>query len=328
MKPTSHRAISPGKIILSGEHSVAYAQPAIALAVDRHATAVVESIDAPVVSVSFANQPQTALPLDELEPLVDRLDQLHAEFISGRIPIREVLASPAELLLYAAALTRPRHGLRISIRLDIPHGSGMGSSAAVILALLRAAMPSAARPELMAPALRAENLQHGRSSGIDLHTCLAGGLHYFQGGGEQTLDVFPMPFDLVHTGMPASSTGECVARVRDHHAQSEIWADFGEVTRATAEAHRNSDAAMWRQAIRANHRLLQSIGVVPAPVAAFIREVEDAGGAAKICGAGSVEGDCGGIVLATGVADIAGIVARRGYEHVPVGMDRDGTRLD
>lgn len=321
------RAISPGKIILSGEHSVAYAQPAIALAVDRHATAVIEPLDAPVVSVAFANQPQVALPLDELEELVDRLDRLHADFISGRIPIREVLASPSELLLYAAALSRPRDGLRISIRLDIPHGSGMGSSAAVILALLRAAMPSAPRSGLMAPALRAENLQHGRSSGIDLHTCLTGGLHFFQGGGEQTLHVTPMPFDLVHTGRPASSTGECVARVREQHAQSEVWADFGEITRATAEALRTNNASMWGQAIRANHRLLQSIGVVPDPVAAFIREVEDAGGAAKICGAGSVEGDCGGIVLATGVEDIAGIVARRGYEHVPVGMDCDGTRL-
>ncbi len=328
MKPTLHRAVSPGKIILSGEHSVAYAQPAIAMAVDRHAIAIIEAIDAPVVSVSFADQPQTALPLDELDALVERLDRLHAEFIAGRLPIRELLASPAELLLYTAALTRPRQGLRISIRLDIPHGSGMGSSAAVILSLLRAAMPGAPRADLMSPALRAENLQHGRSSGIDLHTCLTGGLHFFQGGGEQMLDVIPMPFDLVHTGRPASSTGECVARVREQHAQSDIWADFGEITRATAEALRKTDPVMWRQAIRANHRLLQGIGVVPAPVAAFIRDVEDTGGAAKICGAGSVEGDCGGIVLVTGVADITSLVARRGYEHIPVGADHDGTRID
>lgn len=327
MSPPARTAVSPGKIILSGEHSVAFAQPAVALAVDRHAIAEISEIEVPVVSVTFANQPQIAMPLDELPALVDRLDQLHAEFIAGRRSIREVLSSPAELLLYTLALTRPARGLRINIQLTIPHGSGMGSSAAVILALLRAALPDADRDELMSPALRAENLQHGRSSGIDLHTCLHGGLHLFQHGEARPLPAFPLPFDLVHTGVPASSTGECVARVRERHAGSAIWQDFGEITRATADALLKTDAPLWRQAIRANHRLLQQIGVVPAPVAAFIRQVEEAGGAAKICGAGSVEGDCGGIVLVTGISDFYPLLAGRGYELNPVTMDRDGTRL-
>ena len=53
-----------------------------------------------------------------------------------------------------------------------------------------------------------------------------------------------------------------------------------------------------RPALRENHRLLTHIGVVPAPAAALIRDIETAGGAAKISGAGAHRGDGGGIILA------------------------------
>ena len=53
-----------------------------------------------------------------------------------------------------------------------------------------------------------------------------------------------------------------------------------------------------RPALRENHRLLAHIGVVPAPAAQLIRDIEAAGGAGKISGAGAHRGDGGGIILA------------------------------
>jgi mevalonate kinase len=54
-------------------------------------------------------------------------------------------------------------------------------------------------------------------------------------------------------------------------------------------------------AIAANHKLLQHIGVVPKTVSNFIAEVESKGGAAKICGAGSIDGDHAGLVFVVGL---------------------------
>ena len=55
------------------------------------------------------------------------------------------------------------------------------------------------------------------------------------------------------------------------------------------------------EAIQANHQLLHHIGVVPKVVSEFISSIEAHDGAAKICGAGSVAGDHGGLVFAMGV---------------------------
>ncbi|MEO0393887.1 MAG: hypothetical protein AAF213_11685 [Pseudomonadota bacterium] len=52
-----------------------------------------------------------------------------------------------------------------------------------------------------------------------------------------------------------------------------------------------------RDVMRKNHELLVRIGVVPQPAQDFVSAIEQAGGAAKISGAGSVTGDKAGVLL-------------------------------
>ena len=82
-----------------------------------------------------------------------------------------------------------------------------------------------------------------------------------------------------------------------------------------------------RESIRENHRLLVEIGVVPEQVSAFVREIEQAGGAAKICGAGSVVGDAAGVLLV--LADEAPVALCKKYGYVVSTLRGDplGTRL-
>jgi mevalonate kinase len=79
--------------------------------------------------------------------------------------------------------------------------------------------------------------------------------------------------------------------------------------------------------IRENHRLLCRIGVVPQKVQQFVSEVEAAGGAAKVCGAGSVRGDSGGAVLVLADFMPAALAEKYGYNVSPLRGDPLGTRI-
>ena len=79
-------------------------------------------------------------------------------------------------------------------------------------------------------------------------------------------------------------------------------------------------------AIKTNHQLLQQIGVVPAQVCEFISGIEAHGGAAKICGAGSVVGDHGGLVFVSGLeqALIEKLCLSHGYGVQTMRPDLEG----
>jgi mevalonate kinase len=67
--------------------------------------------------------------------------------------------------------------------------------------------------------------------------------------------------------------------------------------------------------------------VVPKRVQQFISELEHQGGSAKICGAGSVVGDKGGVVLVFAETPPNELCAKYGYSISPVRGDPLGTRI-
>src|SRR5579872_7137709 len=97
-----------------------------------------------------------------------------------------------------------------------------------------------------------------------------------------------LPFYLVNTGIPLSSTGECVTQVQPFFHRSRRGEDFAAITELMDQALQNQDYKNFHTSIRENHRLLKEIGVVPEKVQRFIAELEEQGGAGKICGAGAV----------------------------------------
>lgn len=334
---SSWTARAPGKIIFSGEHAVLYGAPALALAVNRHATVRATSSGDQSWKVSLPGLGERRLEGSELARVADVVDQRYADFTSGKLPITEVLTHPTELILYALSMLIRDHGLRnpdglhLALESSIPLGGGMGSSAAVILCALAAAGPALgielSRDQLYPLALRAERIQHGQSSGLDPYVCLHGGLVRFRHKEPTRLETpAGLRFTLVFTGKPDSGTGECVESVRQHWGKHSIWGDFAGVTLAVEKALLGGSAGALKAAVRVNHRLLNSIGVVPAPVARFIREIEARNGAAKVCGAGAVRGNAGGIVLVLVDGAIDDLVAQAGYTQMVVEPEPHGVR--
>jgi len=332
------RAVSPGKLILSGEHSVVYGAPAVAMAIDRSAQAVILPGSGKTVSFDVqgleAGESFTLLALQDFK---ERVLKNYRGFLNGELGIREVLSKPVDLFKYAYVMTldalhhKIDEGICLRIRSTIPAGCGLGSSAATVLSELRALghyLRVDFRPDWYYEfSLEAEKLQHGRPSGLDSYISLYGGCARFQDGNAQSLPLPRLKMYLVQTGAPAVTTGECVSAVRDRFGTSTIWSEFSQVTDGLPDALARNDIPLIRALIRENHRLLLKIGVVPEKVERFIAEVEQKGGAAKICGAGAIRGDAAGAVLVLADRSPDELCRRYGFEAGPVRGDPLGTRL-
>ncbi|MGE4489975.1 MAG: mevalonate kinase, partial [Kiritimatiellales bacterium] len=222
-------------------------------------------------------------------------------------------------------------GIVIKLKSNLPVGSGLGSSAAAVLSELRAVghyLRVDFRPEWAYEfSLEAEKLQHGHPSGVDSYISLYGGCAAFQNGQAQSVPLPRMKMYLVETGVPETTTGECVVQVKEQFQNDLIWNDFEAVTNDVEQAIRENKDSLMRSLIRENHRLLCRIGVVPEKVQRFIDEVECAGGAAKICGAGSIRGQNGGAVLVLADFMPSSIAEKFGYKISPLRGDPLGTRI-
>lgn len=190
-----------GKVILLGEHAVVHGVPALAAALDRGATATA-----------------TIGARDRMRIAPWGVDV----GASDDLPLAQA---------FRAALDA-RGGTRASVDVEalvsLPGGAGLGSSAALGVAILRAidALEGVTREddETQRIALAWERVFHGNPSGIDTMMAIAGGIALYRrnpGQGQRTLErVVPRrPFTLVvaHSGEGASTRAmvESVARQKE-----------------------------------------------------------------------------------------------------------------
>ena len=332
------RSQAPGKIIISGEHSVVYGQPALVMAVDRYATATISPQASKLVSFDLLDFHLTSsFTLRALHELKDRLVKNYHMFLQGELSIREVLSKPFDLFHFLVItfldglhLTLER-GVHIKLESNIPIGCGMGSSAATILSVLRGITEFFALdfiPDTFYQyGLEAEKLQHGRPSGVDPYISLHGGFVRFQNKEAEKKELPSLPMYLINTGLPESTTGECVSFVASHFNKNPIWLEFNTVTENIEKALSENDLLKVQHYIKQNNKLLKQIGVVPNKVQSFIADIENWGAAAKTSGAGAVTGNRGGIVLVFSEQSPHHICEKYGYELIPIKGESIGARI-
>jgi mevalonate kinase len=332
------KAIAPGKLILSGEHAVVYGRPAVAMAIDLSAQTTITPADGSDIAFSLHNYGQhERFRIRALREMNKRIQHNYDLFLKGDLGIRDVLAKPIELVQFAFITLldglhlKLEQGVDIGMKSTIPEGCGLGSSAASVLSELRAVghfMRVDFRPDWHYKySLVAENMQHGHASGVDSFVSLHGGCVRFQDGNGVKVAMPSIPVFIVNTGKPETTTGECVEQVRKEFESDRIWNDFEDVTDEIAAVIGGRDMESIQAAVRQNHKLLCRIGVVPEPVQQFITDIESAGGAAKICGAGATKGVNGGIVMVIAEAPPIEICRRYGYHLSAVRGDPLGVRI-
>ncbi len=288
-----------GKIILSGEHSVVYGAPAIAINVPLFITGKI--YNNPEIKVTFEGQTKN-FSVQSLLTTFDELNQKYQQYLNNTLT-EKILNSPWQLIEYLLGLWIKLYPDKTNFHLEIelnnfPLGCGLGGSAAFITVILKSLsrffLKNFSTSFWFPLAKQAENLQHGKSSGLDLWVSFYEKACWTEKGIFKPINLSAdKNFYLIHTGQPKSSTGECVAAVTNL-IKNRIPM-FSKITKKIGHALQNK--IDLKPLILQNHRLLVELNIVPKKVQNFIDKIEKRGGYGKITGAGSLEGEGGGIVI-------------------------------
>jgi len=288
---TNIEAKASGKVILSGEHSVVYNKPALAVPFSKSV----------FCNISETNSSDIKVKLTDFES--ERVFNLN-DIINSDGSLLDEFSLPLYILnMFYKKYNIKFEGVEITVKSNLPISVGLGSSAAFIMSWVKGLNQyyelNLSDKEMFEVGLDAENLVHLKSSGIDIAVALYGKpIKYIKGTDIESLQESEAKLYLINTGKAESLTADCVKHVKKFADDDVVWGKFNDVTLSIEKALLSNDSEALKQGIKNNHKLLCDIEVVPNKVKKFIEEVESMGGAAKISGAGSVAGDNAGIVLA------------------------------
>jgi mevalonate kinase len=285
------RASAPGKIILFGEHAVVYGRPALAVPVTQ------VHVD---VEVSAGSRAGIWIDAPDIN--------LHAEL--NTLPSDHPIASVIHNFLFLRRVS-PFPNLELKIASTIPVAAGLGSGAAVTVALLRALSlhldHAMTDEEVNAFAYEIEKLHHGTPSGIDNTVVTYARPVYFIKG--QPIETFKVgqPFTIVigDTGISAP-TKESVADVRhlwvnDKARWESAFDKIGEISFTARRAIEAGEGEMLGELMNENHFLLQKMTVSSPELDRLVQAAQDAGAmGAKLSGGGR-----GGNMIALVQPDLA-----------------------
>lgn len=271
------KSSAPGKVILFGEHAVVYNRPALAVPVNQvHAD--VEVLDSSRAGIWIH------------APVID----LHAELTS--LPSNHPIAAVILKLIQLFEISQTPN-IDITISSTIPVAAGLGSGAAVSVALTRALSSFLSHPlsddEINPLVFEIEKLHHGTPSGID-NTVITYNMpvYYIKG---QPMEPFKTgkPFTIVigDTGISAF-TKESVGDVRllwlrDTNRFENIFNEISQISLIARRSIESGRPELLGELMDQNHALLQEMTVSSPELDKLVTAARDAGAlGAKLSGGG------------------------------------------
>lgn len=240
-------ASASAKTILFGEHAVVYGEPAIAIPLSNTRTT--------------ASLRENGTGFRVISPKI-HLNRLFSGLIEGSGLQQLLLRLMEEFDLSEL----PKDTL--TIRSDIPIASGLGSGAALSVAVIRAfakrfhrELPTETVNQI---AYEIERIYHGTPSGID-NTVIAyeKPISFTKGVGFTPLqaDLTPLSILVADSGI-RSRTVDVVSDVRAHFDHNESYIhEIGALVRSAETALQNGDPIEIGKLMNENQRLLQAIDV-------------------------------------------------------------------
>jgi mevalonate kinase len=273
-------------VILLGEHSVVYGHPALAGAL----------ADGVTVETSAG---RGLLRIPQWDVVLDGAAADDVPLARAYAAIRRLAGAPA---------------LDLILKFNLPTGAGLGSSAAMAVAIGRALGLDGAA--LADAAMASETVIHGKPSGLDHTVSIAGGFGIFtRAAGLAPLRAQPLPLVIGHTGKARDTKGR-VARVAElvNERAGEVRERFGAIESLVgrgADAVARGSYGELGAAMNENQRHLEALEVSCVEIERMCAVARDAGAfGAKLTGGGG-----GGCVIAVGNdAAVAAAWRKAGYE--------------
>lgn len=276
----STSASAPAKIILVGEHAVVYNRPAIAVPVNavRARVAIHPLIGQPSGNI------QISAPGINLDSALKDLDIHH--------PLRVIIDSTLSTLGIALP-----PAFKLIITSTIPFAAGMGSSAAVSVAVVRGLTNFLGHPlqndMVNSLAHEVEKIHHGTPSGIDNSVIAYNQPIYFC--KEKPVELLHLPTALTlviaDSGI-AASTSSLVNGVRSRWqanapAYERLFDQIGELADLSRQALESGEYSNLGKLMTENHGLLVSMGVSTQELDQLVNAALNSGAlGAKLTGSG------------------------------------------
>ena len=270
-------AVTPGKVILLGEHSVVYGRHAIAVPVPLNIRVKIEDADDGVLLM---------IPSWGVEYYLDKKPEERQSF-----------EKPAALILEKMNLSNV--GMKIEVFSDVPRGMGLGGSAVLAVSIIKALnhhyKMGLSMQEINEMAYESEKIAHGNPSGID-NTIATYGYPLIYRKGEKTLKErlqIKEPLDLVLAFSKSEGlTAKTVAHVRTQWKSNQemyegVFDDIDAIVLNGIQAIQENDLKQLGELMNFNQGLLNTLQVSTPELERMIYIARDAGAfGAKLTGGG------------------------------------------
>ncbi len=242
------KSIASGKIILMGEHSVVYGKPAIALPFyNVDVTCTVKSHRGDIVLETYSNDKRIKLAPEDTVGL-NKLIHLTLDYLGQK-----------------------KKNLKIILNSTIPQKRGLGSSAAVSIAISKAlfdyfeAEPNISKIEEFVHV--AESIHHHNPSGLDAATVLNETFMYYNSNRhvlplDSTVDAYLIVADTGVEGNTYTSVSNVVKRLEKFpESTTNIIDELGMLTEFAKTSINRNDVIGLGNFMSRSHKLLKTLGV-------------------------------------------------------------------
>ena len=263
---------SPSRLIVSGEHSSEYNGVSVACAISFFVEVNIKKTNFPVIIIRNNGQ-----------KTVTEIKDFSIEKKNNNI-LLEIIRR------FFDTTKTPIFGIDMNIKNEVPVGYGFASSSSLICGIifgLNELFNTKCKADvLMQMALNIENIFHGESENIDIHTIVRGGVLY-QGCDKITKIAHPLDeIWLINTGRPSFSSKNVLYAVQDKYSSSKIWDEFREVSEDIAEIMNTKEPLNIK--IAHNESLLEKIGIVKPSIVGLLKDLKKYDIYGKVCGYGTI----------------------------------------